>query len=220
MKKIHYRNIGFPKTGTNWLWSQLMRHPLVDCKLDIMYKEYRGNSIESYKKIYEKYDVSVNMDVHAYDGSFPIDHYITPLKIHEHTSHVTMILRSPYEIINSMYNMDKNRNINFKLTTEQHIEKCYRTYSNIAKVFDDWGQCKIPVKYLVYDDLKSDPENFFYTICDHIGLKRYYKDIGYKFKTEINSPLTFDNPIIIKYINEGINVIEEKLNRDLSHWKH
>jgi hypothetical protein len=116
--------------------------------------------------------------------------------------------------------MDKNRNINFKLTPEQHIEKCYKTYSNMKKIFDDWESCKIPVKYLAYDDLKSDPENFFYDICDHIGLKRYYKDIGYKFKTEINSPLTFDNPMIIKYINEGIDLIEEKLNRDLSHWKH
>jgi hypothetical protein len=219
MKKIHYRNIGFPKTGTNWLWLQFMRHPLVDSKLGLMYKEYKANDLSSYKKTYENYDVSLNLDTHAFHVNND-DYYASSKNIHEHTTHITMILRSPYEIINSMFNMDKNRNINFKLTPEQHIEKCYKTYSNMTKVFDDWGQCKIPVKYLVYDDLKSDPENFFYAICDHIGLKRYYKDIGYKFKTEINSPLTFDNPTLIKYINEGINVIEEKLNRDLSHWKH
>jgi hypothetical protein len=50
-------------------------------------------------------------------------------------------------------------------------------------------------------------------------LNRYYKDIGIKFKTDINNPLVFDNEDIIKYINEGISVIEATLDRDLSHWK-
>jgi hypothetical protein len=219
MKKIHYRNIGFPKTGTNWLWLQFYKHPLVDCKLGSNFKEYRGNSIESYKKSYEKYDVSVNLDVHLYDIHVPDDHYLNTNNIHEHTTHVTMILRNPYEVINSIYNMEKNRNVNYKLSQNEHIEKCYKTYSATNSIFNRWDSCKLPVKYMFYDDLKNDPENFFYDICDHIGLKRYYKDIGIKFKTEINDPLTFDNSETIKYINTGISVIEDRLNRDLSHWK-
>lgn len=219
MKKIHYRNIGFPKTGTNWLWVQLMNHPEVDCKLNSNFKEYRGNSLESYKKIYEKYDVSINLDVHAYDRFLPEEHYLSIERIHEHTSHITMIFRNPYEVINSMYNMERNRNVNYNFTQAQHIENCYQTYSNTESIFNNWDRCKLPVKFMFYDDLVSNSEKFFYDVCDYIGVKRHYKDIGIKFKTDIKSPLVFDNEDIIKYINTGISVIEDRLGRDLSHWK-
>jgi len=220
MKKVHYRNIGFPKTGTNWLWVQLMRHPQVDCKLESNYKEYRGNSYESYKKIYEKYDVSVNLDTHAFARVFPAGHYIMPDRLHEHTTHVSMVLRSPYEVMNSMYNLERNRNANYKVDPKEYIEQYYTTYADMNQIFEYWSQCKLPVKYLFYDDLVADPKEYFYNICDYLGLNRYYKDIGIKFKTDINNPLVFDNEDIIKYINEGISVIEQTLNRDLSHWKH
>lgn len=219
MRKIHYRNIGFPKTGTNWLWVQLMRHPQVDCKLESNYKEYNVSNLALYKKLYEKYDVSINLDVHVYDRLLPENHHLSIEKIHEHTTHITMILRNPYEIINSMFNMEKNRNINYNLTPDEHINKCYKTYSDFTKIFSDWERCVLPVKYMFYDDLLNDPENYFYDICDYIGIKRHYKDIGVKFKTEIKTPLTFDNDEIIKYINTGISVIEDRLDRDLSHWK-
>lgn len=219
MKKVHYRNIGFPKTGTNWLWLQFMSHPSVDCKLDRNYKEYRGNSIESYRKIYEKHDVSINLDTHAFARVFPEGHYIRPERIHEHTTHVTMILRNPYEVMNSMYNLEKNRNPNYKVGIKEYVEQHYQTYADMNQIFEYWKSCKIPVKYLFYDDLVNDPETYFYNICDYLGLNRYYKDIGIKFKTEINNPLVFDNENIIKYINESIYVIEQTLDRDLSYWK-
>lgn len=219
MKRIHYRNIGFPKTGTNWLWVQFSYHPEVDCKLDSNYKEYRGNSLDSYKKIYERYDVSVNLDTHAYAKGFPEGHYITPGKIHEHTTHLTMIFRNPYEVMNSMYNLEKNRNVNFKIGTDDYVLQTMKTYADTKTIFDDWNKSKVPVKYLFYDDLVADPKQYFFNICDHLGLNRYYRDIGVKFKTEKNNPLTFDNQDAIKYINEGISVIEDTLHRDLSHWK-
>jgi hypothetical protein len=219
MKKIHYRNIGFPKTGTNWLWVQLMKHPEVDCKLESNYKEYSVSNLALYKKLYEKYEVSINLDVHVYDRLLPENHYLSIEKIHEHTTHVSMILRNPYEIINSMFNMEKNRNMNFDFTPQQYITKSYKTYSDFKKIFSDWERSILPVKYMFYDDFLNDPENYFYDICDYIGIKRHYKDIGVKFKTDIKTPLTFDNEEIIKYINASIGVIEDKFSRDLSHWK-
>jgi hypothetical protein len=89
----------------------------------------------------------------------------------------------------------------------------------MENIFYNWDKCKLPVKYMFYDDLVSGAERFFYEVCDYIGIKRRYKDIGVKFKTEIVSPLVFDNEDIIKYINTGISVIEDRLGRDLSHWK-
>ena len=62
MKKIHYRNIGFPKTGTTWLWSKLIRHPDIDGKLGDTFKEFRAKNYLDYRKIYEKYSISINFD--------------------------------------------------------------------------------------------------------------------------------------------------------------
>ena len=51
---IHYRHLGYPKSGTNWLWSQFMEHPEVDGKLSTHYKEFDGTSLEHYQKIMRK----------------------------------------------------------------------------------------------------------------------------------------------------------------------
>ena len=58
MKILHYRNIGFPKTGTTWLHTQFLYHPNIDCKPNLNDKEYVGNTKEEYIKKYEKYDIS------------------------------------------------------------------------------------------------------------------------------------------------------------------
>ena len=70
MKNVHYRNIGFPKTGTTWLWSKLMQNPDVDCKINHLNryqnKEFRAKTLSDYKKQYEKYVVSINFDTHIF----------------------------------------------------------------------------------------------------------------------------------------------------------
>lgn len=223
MKKIHYRNIGFPKTGTNWLWLQFMRHPLVDAKLQLVYKEYNAPDLSSYKKVYEEFDVSVNLDTHAFHNILGDDYFASPKNIHEHTTHMTMFLRSPYDVLNSMYNMDKNRNSNFKGTQEEYTNinsNIVKLYSDFDKIFDYWSNCKVPILYLFYDDLVSDPKQFMYTVCEHIGIKPFYDPKrGPAFQTDKKDPLVFDNQETIDYINKGISVIENRFSRDLSHWK-
>jgi hypothetical protein len=222
MRKIHYRNIGFPKTGTNWLWAQLGKHPSIDGKFDVYYKEYKANDIDSYKKIYEPYDITYNMDPHVF-----IEHdegnYLRPERIHEHATHLTMIFRSPYEVLNSMYNMGRNKNLNYLIPRHEYIDiknNMARMYSNITGMLKYWEACILPIKYMLYDDLKNDPKQFMHDICDHIGIKPFYDpNKGIIFPTEINDPLVFDNKETIDYINKEISVIENLMQRDLSHWK-
>jgi len=223
MKKIHYRNIGFPKTGTNWLWQQLGTHPQIDGRFNnVFYKEYRAKELASYKKIYEKYDISYNMDVHVFEYN-DIEQYLRPENIHNHTTHLTMFLRSPYEILNSMYNMTQNRNPNRKFSKEAYTNitsEIVQRYSDIQTIFDYWKNSRIPVKYMFYDDLANDPANFMFEICNYLGLKPYYNDKKkIVFATDKKDPLVFDNRQTIDYINRGICVIEDTFNRDLSHWK-
>jgi hypothetical protein len=223
MKKIHYRNIGFPKTGTNWLWQQLGTHPQIDGRFnDVSYKEYRTVDLVSYIKVYEKYDITYNMDVNVFQQHDP-DHYLRPENIHHHTTHITMFLRNPYEVLNSMYNMEKNRNPNFNVSKEMYINissPIVKRYSDIQEIFDYWENSIIPVKYMFYDDLVENPKQFMFDICEHIGLKSFYNDKKKKvFVTEKNDPLVFDNQTSIDYINKNISVVEDTFKRDLSHWK-
>lgn len=222
MRKIHYRNIGFPKTGTNWIWVQLMQHPLVDGKLNVSYKEHRDKDLMSYRKIYEKFDISVNLDTHVFYDMYDENYYARPENIHEHTTHITMILRSPYEVLNSMYNMERNRNPNIihDKTEYTNISNIVKRYADFDHIFKYWDICKLPIKYMFYDDLVNDPKKFMHDICAYIGIKEFYNaSKGITFPTDKKDPLVFDNIDAIDYINRGISVIEDKLGRDLSHWK-
>jgi hypothetical protein len=220
MKDIHYRNIGFPKTGTNWLWYQLGKHPQIDGRFSVEYKEYRPKDVESYKKIYKDYRITYNLDTHVFTENFS---YLRPESIHEYTTHITLIFRNPYEVLNSMYNMNKNNNPNFSTSKDEYTNVNSRAvcqYGGIGDILNYWKSCKLPVKYMIYDDLQNDPKSFMHEICDHLGLRHFCDTSkGVTFPTKKNDPLVFDNIDTIEYINRGISVIENQLNRDLSHWK-
>jgi hypothetical protein len=223
MKEIHYRNIGYPKTGTNWLWKQFMTHPQVDARFHVMYKEYRNKSVTDYKKTYNGYRVSINLDPHVFVVPGAEDHTNHPKVISEYTTHLTFIFRNIYEVLNSMYNMEKNRNNNFTISKEDYANinnPSIHLYCNTKKIFDDWANCKLPIKIMFYDDLKQDQQQFMFDICNYIGIKPFYnKNIDVAFKTDINEPLIFEDQQLISYINDGISVIEDYTKRDLSHWK-
>lgn len=222
MRKIHYRNIGFPKTGTNWIWAQLYNHPQIDGRFDVAYKEFRGRDLSDYKKVYNNYNITYNLDTHIFTDN--IKDYLRPEHIHQYTTHLTMIFRNPYEVLNSMYNMDKNLNTHLSIDKKEYTNiDCHRVkmYSDTKHIFEYWDNCKLPIKYMFYDDLQNDPKKFIYEICEHLGLKPFHNSKrGITFPTEKNNPLVFDNKDTIEYINRGISVIEDRLGRDLSHWKH
>ena len=220
MKKIHYRNIGLPKTGTNWLWLQLMSHHQIDGKMQKHLKEFKGNNLEDYKKHYEKFDITVNLDTQLFHNA---NDFTSPERIHEHTTHITMSLRNPYEILDSMYNMLCNHDPKHCAVKNSYIDMdsdTVKRYVDYKRIFDYWKSCKIDIKYMFYDDMVDNPEKYIFDICEHIGIKPLYNaKTNRVFATEKKNPLVFDNTNTIKYINENISVIEDKLKRDLSHWK-
>jgi hypothetical protein len=224
MKKVHYRNIGYPKSGTNWLWAQLMKHPGVDGRFGVDYKEFQAKTLESYKQFYKDYIVSVNTDVFIFDCNKPEGHYTRPERIHEHTTHLSLSFRNPYEVLNSMYNMDKNRNMQPVRDSSEYTTLCNNTmvptFADTKKIFDNWSNCKLPIKYMFYDDLCYNAEQYMHDVCEYIGIKKSCDlSMNYKFKTTINEQLVFEDTDTIKFINEGISIIEDNTKRDLSAWK-
>ena len=221
---IHYRHLGYPKSGTNWLWSQFMEHPEVDGKLSTHYKEFDGTSLEHYQNTYNKFKVSVNLHTHIFNGDYVEGHYATPKEIHHHATHLGLSFRNPYEVLNSLYNMEKNRNPNFKDTPDQYTKLVANTkiymYTDTKKIFNYWEDCKLPINYTFYDDLCADPKQYMHNLCDYIGIGKFYNgNMNRKFQTTMNDPLVFDDASAIQFINEGISIIEDHTKRDLSSWK-
>ena len=228
MKKTHYRNIGFPKTGTDFMFTQLMRNPWLDGKVNEWMKEYKGNSLEEYRQTYKNFDLSVNLNPHIFMVSDGDDHFTSPKNIDQHTTHITLCLRNPYEVLNSMYNMlirvPRHQTLYGKeIKREEWLDvdgHQVKTYADMRKLFSDWEVCKVPVKYIFYDDLLNDSKQFIYDLCDYIGVPRFFdKSITRTNRTVMKDPLTFDKKETIDYINDNISVIEQNTGRDLSHWK-
>lgn len=220
MKKIHYRNIGFPKTGTTWLWHHLMSNPQIDGKFDGSMKEFNPSSLEEYQSHYLKYDVSVNLYTWAFITKNP-KLFISPKRISEHTTHLSMTFRNPYELLDSWYNFVNRDKI--KVTKEDYLNvnnDDFSSFTDMNRFFTNWGHTKLPIKYMFYDDLITDDKTYVYDLCDFLGIERHYKsNQTVSNVTNYKDPLVFDNKNINAIINDSISIIEDKTKRDLSHWK-
>lgn len=222
MKKIHYKNIGFPKTGTTWIYKQLLNHPDIDGHVDQNFKEYFPSKLELYKKKYEKYDISYNLHTSTFTCAYGEDNYAMPKNIGDIATHITMILRNPYDLLNSYVNYMKNINPNSKMDIyfSDIDNSSFQNFTNFQRIFDNWDQSSIPVKYMFYDDLVKDQVSFFYEICDYLGIRRIMNTtMPPVLVTNKKLTLLFDNKDMINYINRNISLIEKKFNKDLSHWK-
>jgi hypothetical protein len=241
MKKIHYKNIGLPKTGTTWLWEQLITNPDIDMfhsmqkfnsikklhnlnnkfEFNGVPKEARFNSKEEYLDFYSKYDISVNFDTWFYKF-ISADSSTWENQIIKESSHISVSLRNPYEILNSWYNFFEASFSNAE--TFKNLDKNKRFYHLTAykTMFDALTLCKDKVKILFYDDIKNDHEKFLREVCDFIGISYNYdplnstRVIGH---TIYNDTLTIDDEQLIMHINENICHIEDFTQRDLTHWK-
>lgn len=212
MKILHYRNIGFPKTGTTWLHTQFLYHPNIDCKPDLNDKEYIGNNKEDYIRKYERFNISYNLYTHLFRE---------PNKLYYYT-HLTFTLRNIYDLLNSYYNYIKNTNTNAKLNEESYLnlnDSNFLMFTDIEKIFEDWKEHNI--KFLFYDDLVTDSKKYLYDICDYLNIPRYFDKRFIKpvFKTSIKEQLKFEDEKIVAKVNHAITIIEDKTQRDLSHWK-
>jgi hypothetical protein len=211
MKSIHYRNIGYPKTGTTWLYYQLLYHPNVDGKVFLHEKEFVAKSEIEYKEKYQNYDVSFNLDTHLFQNYNNLFY----------STHLSCIFRNIYQLLNTWYNYIKNTNMNIKMDQKTYLSldnPNIQMFTNTKKLFNDWEGHN--VKFLFYDDLERDNKEFMYSICDFLNIPRYHDPrIKVKFKTKITEQLVYEDKEIISCINEAISIIEDNTHRDLTHWK-
>jgi len=222
VKTTHYQNIGFPKCGTSWLYGRFGNmHDVTKLGKENFWQERSTNEHEfkiNYIDHYSSHDITFNFNTQTY--TLPIEKI---KKVHEYTTHLTMIIRNPWELMESWYN--------YAIVSSQEKEYIGTLDTNLMfdfpKVFQNWSFSQIPVKVMLYDDLCDTPIEFVKEICKYTSTRykgsvttesilRWYESIN---KTVYTKSLPLPNKELINLINNRITETELITGRNLNHWK-
>ena len=217
MKQIHYVNLGYPKAGTTWLFENLIKYPGIDYTgiKENKYLEDFGYPLETYINYYQNYNISLSFSPALWmlDSKQFKD-------LNQLATHFSIILRSPYEIIESLINAYGAKNKNS--FTKDIIKINFFDYRRVVDRMIYNGLTK-NILVLYYDDIEERPVEVLKNVINHLSLpidqnffKSYQnKKINSTFYTE---KIFFDNEEI-STINKWIDQASEYFNKDLNHWK-
>lgn len=220
MKSLHIINIGYPKCGTTWCWNLLTQQAWFDHPRE---KENRDlilgkKTVDQYVDEYLKYKITANFDPLMHG----IDRYMIYLLQKIETISISVILRNPYEIFWSLYNYYPEFRTKF---TFQEFTKnlCSNGWSArpdlILKRWRDFFPLD-RIKVFFYEDLKSNPSEFFVDYCSKMNLPTPVLNDLQKVNVSTfqndNNKITTD---LVKEINSNIDRLQEFVDRDISHWK-
>jgi hypothetical protein len=216
MKKIHYINIGNPKSGTSAIFNVLCQHPDVDyCKAkeNYGYSQYHW-TLEQYVNYYKDFNVSLNF--------CPSQWAMESKQIKELDSiftHASIVFRNPVDFIESQLNflpVDKHNNLEWFVN--MLLETNLLEYTKIVKRWTSLSHR--PFLTLLYDDLTSDPAMFYNKITNFIGLDTYNFNtvdrVNVTKNKKISIALTEKQIITINLLVEEFEDYSQHL---LPHWK-
>ena len=180
MKQKHIINVGFPKCGTTWLWDQVYAHPSV-AKISLKENnEFLDNvDLEQYKSYYGDHAVTANFHV----MHWVIDQELIQ-KLDTCASHVSIILRNPYdfierwkdwlEAVNQGLTHHSTHFYNVKFSDSEFINWCVA--SNVVQykeIVSRWERNLARAKFKVffYEDLQNDSDTFLSRYFDFCGLE-------------------------------------------------
>jgi len=201
--KLDFICIGAPKCATTWLAKTLNEHP------DIFMPEkepnffnktfffYRKNAEWNYKKginWYSRFFAGADSRIkgektprYLYDQEAP-----KLIKKHFPNIKIILILRNPIDLVWSYYWHAKYKNnfpnINKMMNSKHELFELGYFSKYIKRYLQYFSRDQMLI--LFYDDLKADPQNFLYKVCDFLGV---------------------DNKIPLESANQEVNVTKNKL---------
>lgn len=219
MKHLHLLHIGYPKTGTTWLWNRLVEQPWFSAPGDkenasLIY----GQPIKNYIKFYKNFEITGNFCVH----NFGLDRYLIDNLSKIPTVNISLSLRNPYEFYWSFYNsLPDQKNISFDDFTKNFINQSW--YNDTVKIIDRWKlKFKKRFKIYFYDDLKENALEYFETYLkdnclENMPIAPILTESSNK--TSYN-PLKskFLSPTVCDTLDKQIIKIQKNIDRDVQHW--
>lgn len=239
MKKIHYQNVGFPRTGTSWLWQSLTNHPEVFKSTSFLnvlktknfilenkepkFSEWTDEIIENripqdvtpIIKKYSAYDISLCFN--TFDFLCAPDEIS---RIANYTTHASLTIRNPFEIVSSYYAYSR-----FILSEEKQnmftIDYLINLF-DFSNTVERWLSFENKFKILVYDDLLNDQTMYYKEVCNFIGIEPHInvseKINSISYFTDNYSQLNFTKEQTV-LLNAHIDKFSILLDRDFTHWK-
>ena len=214
MKKIHYLNLGMAKSGTTAIFDTLMTHPEIDFtgfKENFLFSHH-GYELEQYSEYYKNFNISLNFCTALWTMEFQQIKELDKI-----TTHYSIIFRNPYHFVQSLYNFIPHNNISIHSFIAMMLET---NQLNYAKILDRWDMIikTKPFKILYYEDLTTDP-NLYQSLTEFLGLTDV--KLVPKLSNVSKNKTLVDNFSTqhVTVINELIEQFEQKMNKNLSHWK-
>ena len=212
MIEKHIVNIGFPRTGTTWLWYSAGFDPDHDKENNILTTDL---NFDQYVRYYSQYQISANFN----PSLWCVDREIIKF-IQQHATHITFIVRNPFNFIERFFDFI-HRGEDVAVLTESLVFGGFLNYKDIV---DRWTDSNTKFKILFFEDLEHDPTKFFQEYMDFCQIPiAKNKIINYNVKVNANLKqekirLNFTSDQT-KFINQEIDRFQTLVDRDLTHWK-
>ena len=215
----HILNIGYPKTGTTWLWDNLCLQPNFHAPV---HKENNqlftnGCDVNQYVQTYCDYNITGNfLPTLVY-----ADRYIINRLSSINTISASLILRDPKKWMFSCYN--------FNNQLQHTISKDFNTYVgeqicsgllqyNYSVTIKRWQQYFKDFTVLLYDDIEQNPLQFLENYFSTMGLPLETWTLTRKNVTNYTQEYAISESHL-KTLNKVITELEQTINCSLEHWK-
>lgn len=217
MNTKHILNIGYPKSGTTWLWQQLtlqswFSRPRGKENDDLI----TGTPVCDYVQDYSSMAITGNFST----SNFALDRYVIKQLSEIEITTVTIILRCLFDLLNSLYNFSpKSQHFAFEDWCSNLDKQAWFTHT--AKILDRWRYYFPDSRFAVFcfDHLKKDPKMFFEQYCSALDLPGVDRcataainTTDYKFR-----PI-FDADMVDR-LNGHIDDLQSRIWFDIQHWK-
>jgi hypothetical protein len=212
MIEKHIVNIGFPRTGTTWLWKCAGFEPKFDKENNIL-----TNSLDfdRYIDYYKKYQISANFQ----PSLWCVDKEIIEF-VHQYATHITCIVRNPFDFVERYFDWIR-KDQDHDVLTQYLVSSGYVNYRGVV---DRWASGPARFRVFFFEDLEQNPAIFFKEYMAFCQLPiAETNTIDYTTKVNANPKR---KKIKLNFTDDQISVINQEIDRfqlvvdkDLTHWK-
>lgn len=219
MQDKHILNIGYPRSGTTWLWENLCEQSWFDGREIIKENQQlikNSCDIEDYCNTYNKFKISGNF----YPNMILFDRYLISSLSKVPNIHVSVILRDPISWMISQLQFTNNHFSNFDERVSCVLDQ--KNFLNPAVLIKRWKNYFSDISIFFYDDLKQNSEKFFKDYCLRMGLPTVEK-CNKKIRNPSKPAAIYNNINLSVETNQrlaqNISELEILTNKSLNHWK-